>query len=679
MRIVLSVDLGTSNTAAVLRGSVDRVVPVVFDGAPVLPSAVCVDPSGRLLAGRDAWRAARSRPQCLEPNPKRRIDERVVLLGTHEVEVDRLIGAVLARVAAEVRHAGGDAPLAELTLTYPATWGARRRDVLTRAATSVGLPAPVLVPEPIAAAAYFVTSLGQDLPAGADLLVYDLGAGTFDASIIRRTADGYDVLGTGGLTDAGGLDVDAAIVSYIGAVYAGRDPAGWHRLTNPSTTADRRDRWQFWEDVRAAKEALSRTTSSVIHLPWLATEVPIGRTQLEQLAQPVLDRTVAATQAVLAESGVSIRQLAGVVMVGGASRLPLTATVLHRALGIAPTTVEQPELAVATGSLAIMRPATMEPTGQPLPIRTRAALPVRHDVPGSVAGAEQAVVPDPPPKRSTLPQAHRPPEPAQPGADRQAEPASARRWPPRSGRRGIALALGILALALLAIMIQMGKTLGSPPGRGSHHDAPRTATGPANAAGSVPTTSAAVGALTGTASSAPAKPASTTTAGRPVVPAKPPPGPVMPNPHVTNNGYAHCSGQVQVSLTAVNRGDTTPTPDVKVEVCAVKNVYGDGSVDYYPMLMTSGLDANGRWLANYTITVTFTMEFYGCDAPLLHSSTSTVSTTVGYFESRGDGALPSQSTTGFHARARITSADARGGSGHWTGGGQYLQSPCTKG
>jgi len=310
---------------------------------------VCRTTGGELLTGRDALRAARTDPSGLEPHPKRCIDDGTVSLAGGEVPVGALITAVLRRVADEaVRAAGGE--LGGTTLTCPAGWGPRRRAILLAAARDAGLPRPELVAEPVAAAHAY----GR-LPEGGTLLVYDLGAGTFDASVVRRTADGFDVLAQIGLDDAGGLEIDAAIIAYLGAVFADRDPQRWRRLLEPATDADRRAARQLWDDARAAKESLSRNATTVIHVPLFDLDAPLGREQLDRLAAPILDRTVQQTRAVLREAAQAPEALDGVLLVGGASRLPLVATVLHRRLGVAPIGAERPELLVAEGSTLVPR------------------------------------------------------------------------------------------------------------------------------------------------------------------------------------------------------------------------------------------------------------------------------------------------------------------------------------
>ncbi|WP_239160787.1 substrate-binding domain-containing protein [Virgisporangium ochraceum] len=380
----LGVDFGTSNTVAVLRWPDGHVRPLLFDGSPLLPSAVFADPAGGLLVGRDAVHAARVDPGSFEPHPKRRVDEGTVLLGAAEVAVTDLFAAVLGRVVAEVDRVAPARP-STVVLTHPASWGPRRRDLLAAAATAVGMAGVRLVPEPVAAAAYLVRMAGVRVPVGGHAVVYDLGAGTFDATVLRRTADGFDVLASRGLDDAGGLDVDAALVESLGAVYRPRDPDVWHRLTAPATPADRRASAQVWNDVRTAKETLSRLAATLVHLPLLDVDAPIGREHLDEVARPVVDRTVEATAAVIRQAGLRPADVAGVFLVGGASRLPLVATRLHATLGLTAFVTEQPELVVAEGSLHAVPEEQPRPQAAPQPAPQAAPQPAPQPAPVAAA------------------------------------------------------------------------------------------------------------------------------------------------------------------------------------------------------------------------------------------------------------------------------------------------------
>src|ERR1044072_5877519 len=180
---ILSVDLGTSNTVAVLaaHGRAPRVVEV--DGAAAMPSAVFAAEDGRLVVGREAERRARLDPARFEPNAKRRIDDGQLLLGDRVVSVTEVFAAVLSRVGAEtVRQLGGARP-DEGRVTHPAPRVPVPRNGLLAAARQASLGTDVvLVPEPVAAAAHFASFPGCSLGPDQALAVYDLGAGTFDVA-----------------------------------------------------------------------------------------------------------------------------------------------------------------------------------------------------------------------------------------------------------------------------------------------------------------------------------------------------------------------------------------------------------------------------------------------------------------------------------------------------------------
>jgi hypothetical protein len=345
----LGIDFGTTHTVAVIETADGRAQPLLFDSSPLLSSAVYADTDGRLLTGRDGERSARLDPTRYEPNPKRRIDEATILLGNDEFPVPRVISAVLTRVAAEAIRATGGAP-AQTVLTHPANWGSHRKDVLAHAAAAAGLTAVTVVPEPVAAAAHFTGVLGRRVNPGESLAVYDFGAGTFDASIVRLRPDGaWELVASEGLNDVGGLDLDAVLVDRIGRVISHHDPQRWHQLVNPSDTMGRRASRTFWDDVRAAKEQLSRTPSAAVHVPLFDTDTHLTREEFEAAARPLLDRTVELMAALVNRAGAT--RLAGLYLVGGSSRIPIIATLLHQRLGVAPTLIDQPELLVAQGSL----------------------------------------------------------------------------------------------------------------------------------------------------------------------------------------------------------------------------------------------------------------------------------------------------------------------------------------
>ncbi|MEU5265072.1 Hsp70 family protein [Amycolatopsis sp. NPDC021455] len=342
---VLSIDFGTSSTVGVLSafGRGPRAIEV--DGSVTMSSAVYVNDDGMLVVGQDAERRARLDPSRFEPHPKRRIDEGVLQLGETTVAIPDAFAAVLRRVGEEAERQLGRPP-AQTRISHPAGWGADRQDVLRTAAVKAGFGDVRLIPEPVAAAAHYA-SLGSRTsgPIG----VYDLGAGTFDCAVVGVTQQGFAVLAEDGLPDLGSLDIDQALLVHIGREVSHADPAQWQRLLRPQTTADRRARRALLQDVRDAKESLSRHAQTHVPMPEPFGDVLVTRDELEALVRPSLLRSAELLGATIRRAGLSPAQLGGVYLVGGPSRMPLLATLLGRQLGVTPTTQDQPETAVAFG------------------------------------------------------------------------------------------------------------------------------------------------------------------------------------------------------------------------------------------------------------------------------------------------------------------------------------------
>jgi hypothetical protein len=334
---VLSVDLGTANTVAVLsdHGVVD------LDGGPTMPSSVYLDEDGTLHVGREAERRSRQDPSRYEPNPKRHIDEVTIKLGETTLPVNDALAAIYARVMEAVTPLLDGAQLDEIRLTHPAEWGPTRRNKLLSSARLAGMTGELVpVPEAIA-----VASLGGGRP----LAVYDFGADTFDVSVLDAQ---HRILADGSLSDVGGLDVDQALLEHIGRTVSHKDPAGWQRLLRPVTVDDHRARLGLREELRLAKEDLSELPQVEVLMPEPFEKVVVTRAELEALVRPSLIRSAELLVSTVHRAGVTPEH---VYLVGGSCRMPLVAQVIAEKVGIVPTNPDHPETIVASGAQVVDR------------------------------------------------------------------------------------------------------------------------------------------------------------------------------------------------------------------------------------------------------------------------------------------------------------------------------------
>ena len=401
----LGVDLGTTFTSAAV-GTGTRVESVALgDAAPQIPSAVFLREDGTLLFGEVAVQRGVTEPGRLAREFKRQLgDATPRLLGGAPMSAHALTGHLLRHVVDLTAERQGASP-AGVVLTHPANWGAFRLELLEQAARVAGLDAVELLPEPAAAAAHFA-SLNR-LDPGDVAAVYDLGGGTFDAAVVRRTAQGFEVLGEPqGLEQVGGVDVDAAVLAHVVAA-AGLDPADFDPDDELAVLALDRLR----RDCTRAKVALSSDSEAVVpvDVPGSRTSVRITRGELEDAVRPALLDTVAAFGRALTSAGVTSGQLAAVVLVGGSARIPLVKELLTADLRRPVVLSPQPKQSVALGAALptvpspVARPATppQRDTASPDPSSARSAgneirrAAVTGSVPPTIADAPASRTPPP--------------------------------------------------------------------------------------------------------------------------------------------------------------------------------------------------------------------------------------------------------------------------------------------
>jgi YVTN family beta-propeller protein len=349
----LGVDLGTTFVAAaVARGP--RVEMVTLDDRTVVtPAVVYARDDDSLVTGEAANRRAVSSPERVGREFKRRLgDPTPVMLGGAPHAVTSLLAALLKDTVAKVTETEGGPP-ANVVLTHPANWGPYRRELFEEVPQLAGLPQARMITEPEAAAAHYAAA--RHLGDGDTVAVYDLGGGTFDATVLRKRVGvdtvGIDILGSPeGIERLGGVDFDDAILAHIN--FSSGGALSELDLSNPQTGIALA---RLRQDCIAAKEALSVDTEAAIpvFLPNRHFDVRLTRGEFEDMIRAQIESTIGALTRTLRSARVEPADLSAVLLVGGSSRIPLVAQMITAALN-RPTLVDaHPKYAVALGAATL--------------------------------------------------------------------------------------------------------------------------------------------------------------------------------------------------------------------------------------------------------------------------------------------------------------------------------------
>ncbi|MGB7980729.1 MAG: Hsp70 family protein [Candidatus Nanopelagicales bacterium] len=364
MSYSLGVDLGTTFTAAAAASGNDPEMIGLGNRALQVPSVLFLEPGG-FLVGEAAERRGTAEPDRLVREFKRRLGDHVPLLvGGSPFSAELLTARLLTWVVATTTERMGDGP-GTVVLTHPANWGPYKMDVFRQVATLADVPDVMWLPEPVAAAAQYASRARVE--PGGKLAIYDLGGGTFDVCVVEKTGDGFEMLGSpDGVEHLGGADLDHAlferVMSGLGDRVSDLDPddpglaIGLGRLRR---------------DCVDAKEALSSDVTAVIpvSLPGLSSTVRVTRSEFEELIRPALEETVAATRRGLSSAHVEPSDLAGIVLIGGSSRIPLVAELLQHEFGIPAALDTHPKHDVALGAARLGHSAAADrPTVSAVPI-----------------------------------------------------------------------------------------------------------------------------------------------------------------------------------------------------------------------------------------------------------------------------------------------------------------------
>jgi actin-like ATPase involved in cell morphogenesis len=346
MGYALGLDLGTTFTAAAVHRNGRAEIVALGNRSSAIPSLVFLREDEEILVGEAAERRGGSDPRRLAREFKRRMgDAAPILLGTTPYSAER-ITAVLMRDVIDIIAAREGSPPDAIVITYPANWGPYKTDLLREAAKLADVRDAVLLTEPVAAAVQYAST--ERVDGGAVIAVYDLGGGTFDAAVLRKTDAGFEQLGApDGIERLGGIDFDEAVFRHV------RDALGTSfddlDHTDPQVRAAV---LRLRQDCVIAKEALSADTDASVPaiLPGLQSEIRITRGEFEAMIRPTLRETVRALQRAIASAGLSPDDLQAVLLVGGSSRIPLVAEMVSSEIDRPVAVDADPKHAVALGA-----------------------------------------------------------------------------------------------------------------------------------------------------------------------------------------------------------------------------------------------------------------------------------------------------------------------------------------
>ncbi len=388
----LGIDFGTSYTvAAIAKDGNVTTVDVESNGRSRLPSCVFLSLDGQILVGTAAQHQAVFAPERYEPTPKRVLSEGELFLGDRVVPVTELAAAVFKKVYREACAQEGQTVPSKVRVTHPADWNDSRKSVLREAVEKAGISTYELVDEPVAAAVRI--SLAATQP-GQTIAVYDFGGGTFDAAVLQRTTGGFEIAGPpAGRDPLGGEDIDIRIINYLGEVLGDEYPEDWPKLISPPDASWRHKSTDLREEVQRAKETLSEVGVCQLWVPGIERDIQLTRTpELEDLIKDDIEATVDCLEQALEDANVKAKDLAGIYLVGGSSRIPLVGATIYRRLNVKPMVQDNPKSVVAMGAAAWDMGRTMVQAPPPPPPPLPPATPPQPARPTGTGGEYQSGV-----------------------------------------------------------------------------------------------------------------------------------------------------------------------------------------------------------------------------------------------------------------------------------------------
>ncbi len=346
MAKIIGIDLGTTNSCvAVIEGGEAVVIPNA-EGARTTPSVVAFKKDGERIVGRVAKQQAVSAPDRTIASIKRDMGtDRKVTIDGKSYTPQEISAMTLAKLKQDAEAYLGDT-VTEAVITVPAYFTDAQRQATKDAGKIAGLEVKRIINEPTAAALAY----GIDKESDQKIMVYDLGGGTFDVSIIEMGDGVQEVLATAGNNRLGGDDFDQKIVDWL--------VAGFKAETGVDLSADKMAVQRLREAAEKAKIELSGATTSNINLPFITADatgpkhldMTLTRAKFNELTAALVDATMAPVRQALSDSGLTAAQVDKVLLVGGSTRIPAVQEAIQKFMGKEPFKGINPDECVAMGA-----------------------------------------------------------------------------------------------------------------------------------------------------------------------------------------------------------------------------------------------------------------------------------------------------------------------------------------
>ena len=346
MSKIIGIDLGTTNSCvAVMEGGQPTVI-VNAEGSRTTPSIVAFTKTGDRLVGDAAKRQAVTNADHTIASIKRHMgsDYRVDIEGK-KYSPQEISAMILSKLKKDAENYLGE-PVSDAVITVPAYFDDAERQATKDAGRIAGLNVARIINEPTAAALAY----GLDNESAQKIMVYDLGGGTFDVSIIEIGGGVIEVLATSGDNHLGGDDFDERLTEYIVREFKNQEHIDLSR--------DRIAMQRIREEAEKAKKELSAATSVNINLPFITAtkdggkhlDMTITRVQFDEMTFDLVERTAIPVQNALADAGLSASQLNKVLLVGGSTRIPAVQNKVRMLTGHEPSKNLNPDECVALGA-----------------------------------------------------------------------------------------------------------------------------------------------------------------------------------------------------------------------------------------------------------------------------------------------------------------------------------------